>query len=270
MLEINEPRIFDKSRIVAGITKRNIKDFPPKGFTISPAGPFNEVEASQGRKYLAEYLSNYYPSIKKVIFQKQVHGDIIELVNSISTEGLGQDRGVRDGMICLEKGIVLCVSLADCAGVLIFDPVKNVISALHSGWKGSSLNIAVKGVELMKKHGSDPNDLQVWISPSASGEKYEVGHDVAKYFMENEGNPLNLPLKKGAEIPLNPTLVKGEKEGKFLFDNKVQIKYQLISSGVKEENIEVSEICTIADGEYHSYRRDKELSGRMGAFIGMI
>ena len=167
------------------------------------------------------------------------------------------DRKVRDGMICFEKGIILCVSLADCAGVLIFDPVKNIISALHSGWKGSKLNITRKGIEIMKNHGSNPKDLLVWISPSASGEKYEIGEDVAKHFMDSE-----------CLIPLNPLFAKGKT--KYLFHNKFQIKKQLIVCGVNVDNIEISQICTINDIEYHSYRRDRQLSGRMAAFIGML
>ncbi len=257
MLEINEPVIFDKFKIIAGITKRNLREFPLNGFSISPAGAFNEEDASQGRRYFAEFLQKKYPTIKKVIFQKQVHGDIIELVDSTSVEGLGMDRKVRDGMICFEKGIILCVSLADCAGVLIFDPVKNIISALHSGWKGSKLNITQKGIEIMKNHGSNPKDLLVWISPSASGEKYEIGEDVAKHFMDSE-----------CIIPLNPLFAKGKT--KYLFHNKFQIKKQLIVCGVNVDNIEISQICTINDIEYHSYRRDRQLSGRMAAFIGML
>lgn len=257
MLEINEPVIFEKSKIISGITKRNLNAFPSNGFSISPAGVFNEEEASNGRKYLAEILNKKYTSVKKVIFQKQVHGDKIEIVDSNSIEGLGQEREVRDGMICFEKGIILCVSLADCAGILIYDRKKEAVAAIHSGWKGTSLNIAGKGIELLKKYGSNPNDMQVWISPSASGEKYEVGYDVAKYFIDSD-----------CIIPLNPSLVNGEK--KYLFDNKLMIKNQIKSAGVKEENIVVSEVCTIKDAEYHSYRRDKNMSGRMGAFIGMI
>ena len=35
-------------------------------------------------------------------------------------------------------------------------------------------------------------------------------------------------------------------------------------------HIEKSDICTIENSDYHSFRRDKEFSGRMAAFIGMI
>ncbi|MBI5324750.1 MAG: peptidoglycan editing factor PgeF [Ignavibacteriae bacterium] len=259
MFEINFANIFNQTKIISGITKRNIINFSPYGFSISPAGVFGEEVASKGRKYFAEYLKKEYPSIKKLIYQKQVHGVQIEIVNSDSIEGIEQEREVRDGMICFEKGIVLCVSLADCAGVLIYDPVKGMIGAIHSGWKGSSQNIAGKSIEMLKKNGSNPKDLQVWISPCASGKSYEVGYDVAKLFIDS-----------GSVVPLSSASVKGESGGKYLFDNKKQIKNQLLSEGIKAENIEVSEICTIIDEDYHSYRRDKDKSGRMCAFIGMI
>ena len=198
MIDINFSNIFDNKKIVSGITKRNIGNFPPYGFSVSPAGLFSEDEASQGRNYFAEFLKAKYPSIKKVIYQKQVHGVQIEIVKSDSIEGIRQDREVRDGMICLEKGIVLCVSLADCAGIMIYDPVKEIIGAIHSGWKGSSQNIAGKSIQSMRKNGSNPKDLQVWISPCASGENYEVGYDVAKLFLDSDCIiPLNPPLRKG-------------------------------------------------------------------------
>ena len=39
--------------------------------------------------------------------------------------------------------------------------------------------------------------------------------------------------------------------------------------GVLEANIEVSAECTMSSYELHSFRRDKEKSGRMSAFIMM-
>ncbi len=260
MIDILEPNIFDKNKIVAGITKRNPEIFPPYGFSISPAGAFDEIQASEERKLLSEELKCKYPSLKKVIFQKQVHGDTIEIVGSNSVEGIGSDREIRDGMICLELGIALCVSLADCAGVMVYDPKNKIIAAVHSGWKGSQLNIAGKCIEILKSLGSESEDLLIWITPSASGEKYEVGYDVARYF----------PMTTKPKIHLNPPLSNGEKDEKWLFDNKAQIRLRLLESGVREENIEISDICTITVPNYHSYRRDGDKSGRMGAWIGLI
>jgi copper oxidase (laccase) domain-containing protein len=46
------------------------------------------------------------------------------------------------------------------------------------------------------------------------------------------------------------------------------IKRQLLDAGLQEENISVDTGCTMSDESYHSFRRDKERSGRMLAFIG--
>ena len=57
---------------------------------------------------------------------------------------------------------------------------------------------------------------------------------------------------------------------KYLFDNSLQILLQLLDCGIIRDNIQISDICTITNKNYHSYRRDKERSGRMAGFIGMI
>ncbi|MGB9911954.1 MAG: polyphenol oxidase family protein, partial [Candidatus Kapaibacteriota bacterium] len=93
-----------------------------------------------------------------------------------------------------------------------------------------------------------PRNLLVYISPLASGKRYEVGEDVAKLF----------PL---STIPTP--------NGKYFFDNRKEIIYQLKETGVEEKNIEYSPLCTISNTNLHSYRRDKEKSGRMAAFIGL-
>lgn len=56
--------------------------------------------------------------------------------------------------------------------------------------------------------------------------------------------------------------------GKWLFDNHQAIQQQLAVCGVLKSNITRDDACTISDITYHSFRRDKERSGRMLAFIG--
>ena len=70
-----------------------------------------------------------------VALQKQVHGTSITVVNS---GGLYND---SDALITTEKGIGLGVSSADCVTIFLFDPVKKVIAAVHSGWRGTAKKI---------------------------------------------------------------------------------------------------------------------------------
>ncbi|MCK5742328.1 MAG: polyphenol oxidase family protein, partial [Chlorobi bacterium] len=91
------------------------------------------------------------------------------------------------------------------------------------------------------------NDLKVYLSPCASVKKYETGQEFKEYFPDS-------------------VIQSGEK---YYFDNHKEIKNQLIQSGINADNIEVSDVCTISDTDYHSFRRDGNKSGRMSAFIGI-
>ncbi len=236
-IEIQKPTIFP-ANISAGITLANKYTFPPYGFSIFPGQVLSSDEVEQHRLSLAKQLK---VNRDDMIFQKQVHTDGIKVVSE------GAEITKSDGMISNQSGIVLNVTVADCCGILIFDKATKSIAALHSGWRGTSLNMAGKGVKMMQKtYNSNSEDLLVWLSPCAGKESYEVEWDVAQHFEQ-------YAVKKD--------------ETKFLLDIREPIKDQLLNAGVPECQIETSTECTIRNSLYHSYRRDKSESGRMSVFI---
>jgi len=239
-IEIHRPNIFDKKVVISGITLRNVNYKPPYGFSISKAELFTDEEIELNRKALSHFLGI---SRSNLIIQKQVHGDVVNIVTN------NYPIKESDAMITDAKGVCLVVSLADCCGILVHDPIKNIIAAIHSGWKGTRLNIVGKTIQkVVDTFDSNPSDMMIWVTPCAGGQDYEVGWEVAQYFTEF-------------------ITVKGN--GKYLLDLKSAIKHQLLNNGILEKNIEISLESTISDLKYHSYRRDKELSGRMAAFIMM-
>jgi copper oxidase (laccase) domain-containing protein len=59
-------------------------------------------------------------------------------------------------------------------------------------------------------------------------------------------------------------------EGQYKLDLKQLNKYLLLESGIKEENITVSQQCTSCEGDvFFSHRRDEGKTGRMLSFIGI-
>lgn len=238
-IEILNTSIFADFQIISGVTKRNLQ-IDKFGFSISQASIYNESEINNMKKLLAEDL-NY--NSDSLIFQKQIHSDI---VNKVDSEIKGLE---GDAFISKTKGIILNVSIADCAAILLYDPNNEAIGAIHSGWKGTKENIVSKTIELMSSEfGTESKNLFCYISPCAGADVYEVENDVAQYF---------------------PQSTQHISDNKYLFDNRKEILLQLLAEGVIEKNIELNNICTIKDNNYHSYRRDKNLSGRMSAFIGM-
>jgi polyphenol oxidase len=184
-------------------------------------------------------------SVDDVVFQRQVHDTNIKKVDA---------PGVHDScdaLITNTAGIFLAVSIGDCLPILIYDPVNQVLAGIHAGWKGSRDRIVAKALDvLLKEFNSDASCLIAYIGPGAGDCCYEVGDEVAcqfpaEFLSKKAGGGTHLDLK--------------------LFNRSI-----LISAGIPISGIEVSEFCTICNPEiFHSHRRDKKLSGRMLAIIGM-
>ncbi len=181
---------------------------------------------------------------EEVTLQKQIHSTTINYSEKPGHPETG------DAMYTDVKNNFLAISAADCIPVFLFDPVKKIVAAVHSGWKGTSGKILTKTVqELQKKFYIDIAELIAYIGPGISGENYEVGEEVAQFF---EGD------------------VKTKKRNKYFLDLKKDNFNQLIESGVRKENIEVCELCTFREKDLlHSFRRDGNSSGRMFGIIGM-
>jgi YfiH family protein len=175
----------------------------------------------------------------------QIHGSEVKMVNHA---GFYPD---IDGMVTNTPDVMLCVGIADCAAILLADPIKRVIGACHSGWRGTAANIASETIEAMKILGAKPRQMMAFISPCIGMENFEVGHEVAAQF--------------------DPTFVH-EIEGKAKphIDLKGVIVQQLREAGIHLDGIEVSTQCTVADTEtFFSFRAEAGRTGRMMGFIGM-
>lgn len=80
-----------------------------------------------------------------------------------------------DGIATRSPGIALGVLAADCAPLLLCDPIARVIGAAHGGWRGAFLGVAEAAVEAMEGLGADRNRIRVGIGPCIGPASYEVG-----------------------------------------------------------------------------------------------
>ncbi|MBL8015986.1 MAG: peptidoglycan editing factor PgeF, partial [Ignavibacteria bacterium] len=183
----------------------------------------------------------------KLVHANQVHGANI---TRVSKAGLYPE---TDALITNTPDIYLVISIADCMPVMLYDPVNNAIANIHSGWRGTQKNIAGNTVERMKEEfGTDAGGLIAFMGPAISKKNFEVDEDVAAMF------------------PAVYTSRKPDAAGKFIVDTGQMVFDQLIDAGVNAANIERCTYCTFDSHEHlHSYRRDKHLSGRMFAVLGM-
>jgi YfiH family protein len=182
---------------------------------------------------------------KRVAYAGQIHSSNIAIVNE---PGLYRD---TDALITNMNNIFLVISVADCYPVILYDQRNNVVANIHCGWRGATDKIVIKTFEKMiKTFSSAAEDIFVFIGPGISQDFFEVGGEVAAKF--------------------NPEHVSGLDDGKYRVDLKAEIYEQALGMGIDIARIEVSGLCTYREKDLlHSYRRDKEKSGRMFALVGL-
>ncbi|MGB9665118.1 MAG: peptidoglycan editing factor PgeF, partial [Ignavibacteria bacterium] len=157
----------------------------------------------------------------------------------------------NDALITNQTNLFLVVTIADCIPILFYDHKNKIVGAVHSGWRGTYSKILFKTIEYCKKELDLSNDqTYFYFGPSICKNCFEVDEDVAEKFDKHY-------VKKRGK--------------KFLVDlQEINRKY-LLDFGFKKENIQVSKLCTFElSSLFHSYRRDKENSGRMFGVIGLV
>ena len=80
----------------------------------------------------------------------------------------------------------IAVLTADCAPILIYDDCKEIVAAIHVGWKGAYKNIVEKVVKFMIKKGCLPKNITAAIGPCISSKNYQVREDFIKKFIKKD------------------------------------------------------------------------------------
>lgn len=184
---------------------------------------------------------------QKLVFPKQTHTNCVADITGIPAVKLDE----TDALVTNKPGVCICVQTADCVPILLFDPVNNVVSAVHAGWRGTVGKIVSIAVEKMvSNYGSSAENIVAAFGPSISPEIYEVGDEVveaAQKFIPNT----ELTLRKNSS-------------GKFHFNLWEANKQLLLGCGLKDSNIEVLGECSFLERDkYYSARRDGIETGRI-------
>jgi polyphenol oxidase len=209
----------------------------------------------------------------KFISLKQIHSDVIHLFDAAPADPCRGDASATN-----HAGLLLGIQTADCVPILLVDPKKRAVAAVHAGWRGTLARIVVKAIGQMQMHfGAKPADLLAAIGPAIGGCCYEVGTEVAIQFQSqfadapewfdefrtgDEPNPvqwLNMMPPGHQPPPKN-----------VLLDLRKANRAQLLDAGLRAQNIFVSDLCTACRRDLlFSYRKEGALSGRLLSVIGI-
>jgi len=187
-----------------------------------------------------EEISRYFPKNSHFISLIQTHSSNVFVVDSYKSIGWKERTDIEaDATITNLKGVVLTILTADCTPILLYEPDKKVIGAIHSGWRGTKKGIIKNCIKEMVNHYSiSPENLIVGMAPSIRGCCYEVGDEVIAEFLDF------------------PQAIS-KRYGNYYLDLVTVCKAQLLNLGVEEKNIEISQICTSCSSDrFFSYRKD--------------
>ena len=210
----------------------------------------------------------------KLISLKQIHSDVVHLFNSAPSETCQ-----GDALATNRPGLLLGVQTADCVPILLVDPKKRAVVAIHAGWRGTLARIVVKAIGKMQmQYKSNPADLLAAIGPSIGGCCYEVGTEVATQFLSqfaeapqwfdefrtgDEPNPIQWlnRMPPGHQPPPKNVLL----------DLRKANRAQLLGAGLRASNIFVSDLCTPCRRDLlFSYRKEGPQGGRLLSVIGLL
>lgn len=186
----------------------------------------------------------------ELVFAHQVHSTDVLTFKKSTPRFLKAPLEPRQGdaMVTDVKGITLVIQVADCQPVFIYDPFRQVVGNVHSGWRGSINNIIGRTISVMgSEFGCRARDLLAAVGPS-------LGPCCSEF------------IHYRTEIPMRFWNYR-QKNNRFDFWRLS--RDQIAAAGVLRKNISTSNLCTSCRTDlFYSYRKEKE-TGRFAAAIGL-
>ena len=187
---------------------------------------------------------------------KQVHGTEALVVDRVLAQ---TDRfaGGWDALVTDQPGIMVAVRTADCVPILMYDPQRRVVAAVHAGWRGAVAGIVPKTLALLEsRFGSRLEQIRISIGPSAGVCCYEVDEPVLDRLCQG--------------FPGWKKVVRTKEKGKAHLDLKALVKEQAQVFGASLKAITTVNVCTICHEDlFFSYRREGKVNGTMVSAIGL-
>jgi YfiH family protein len=157
-----------------------------------------------------------------------------------------------DGLVTAEPGIVLAVFMADCLPLLLADPDRRVVAAVHAGWRGLAAGVVEQGVAAFRDLGGRPAGAVALVGPGIGPCCYEVGPEVAD-----------------AVTGRYPAAAATTSDGRPAIDTAAAAVQALERAGLGEVRRAAGECTGHQPERWFSYRRDG-VTGRQAGLIALV
>ena len=231
----------------------SLAPFDTLNLSISVADDVSHVMDNRALAY-----GTHDRSMDSLVHAHLIHDDGVA---QVTDHDYGRYVGPVDGLITDQPGCGLTMNYADCAPIILYDPVNHAIGLGHSGWQGTVKDLPGSMVRTMvKAFGSAPGQLLAAIGPCIGPCCYEVGERVISAVQQAFENSDSL-LQASTSIHNDPV-----DQDHAYFDLPNANRDQLRRNGV--ETIEVTNLCTSCRTDlFFSHRAEKGQTGRFGALL---
>ena len=131
---------------------------------------------------------------KNIFLLNQIHSNKLIFLNKYTNN---YKKVKADAVITNVAKLPIGILTADCAPILLYDYKKNMIAAIHAGWKGAFKGIVSNVLNFMLKKGCKKNHITAAIGPCISQQSYDVKEDFKKKFLKkNRKNAVFFKKKK--------------------------------------------------------------------------
>jgi len=187
---------------------------------------------------------------------KQIHSAVVLEYDPADGDLPGGRKRQGDALWTASPGTGVGVNTADCVPVLIAHRSAPRVAAVHAGWRGLAAGIVGEAVRaITEPYGNKSvSGLVAAAGPCARGCCYEVGEETADALRA---------LPRGAASFLR----RGAVPGKWFADLQSIALSLLLDAGIPPAQVEAAGPCTVCSSRFHSYRREKSLTGRQLSFI---
>ena len=186
----------------------------------------------------------------------QVHETTIVEVSSVS-----DPRTKADASYTYKRHTPIAVRTADCLPILLFTrDTENPVMAIHAGWRGFAKGILSKSIDMFADKLLKNTDIYAFIGPAISSQAFEVGPEVIE---------ATTKYAKKLNVDFSNFTLEGHGD-RLHFDLQLAACQVMTNLGIKPLHISVLRECTFDNIHWHSYRREKKLTGHNFTVIEKI
>jgi len=160
-----------------------------------------------------------------------------------------------DALLSEAPGTAVAVRTADCLPILLADPRRGIVAAVHAGWRGTAARIAAITTEAMLAHGSKADDLIASLGPCIGPCCFTIDTQTAAQLAACSAQTASHVHCESASCRADLAAINRD---------------QLIQNGIADSRIESLARCTSCHPElFFSHRRDHGQTGRHLAVVAL-